>query len=703
MKKRLLSLLLAALMLLTLLPASFAEGPETAEEPELLTLVDPEEDTIELVDPATAAPETSAANDSAVTYRALLVGEVNFYWGWWYGSETANRNRTDVELMSQMLGSVYGPMGGKYSVTSKFNLSCEGMHEAINETFAGADSNDVSLVFIATHGETSVEEGEDAGALVMVDPSYSYYVEYLQLIDLANWLKAVPGKVIVILGSCGSGAAVVSNGDRAAAAQADEAFTRAAIRAFSEAEGEVRNTGEFRDSKFYVLTAAAHMESSWGTESSGDSYNYFTASIAEAAGSGFPADTDGSRIVTLDELYQYVYEEAYGPYYDGNDYYYQHAQVYPENSNYPLFNASSLPMAELTEAFNSATGVRVSWKAVSGASKYELLRKNLTTGEKEWHKVGTTTALTLIDTTAKSSNRYTYTVRPLDKNAKNGPFDAEGRTCTYIAMSSITELKATASGVSLAWSKPAGAKNFRVMRKADGAKKWTVLAVVEGTSYLDKTAKTGTKYWYTVRGVSMDNKVVINSYNDRGWSMRPLKKPVLTEAFNSATGVRVSWNAVDKAAGYRLLRKNLTIGETAWHEVGTTTECTLIDTTAKSSNRYTYTVECIDSNGRTSSPCDETGRTCTYIAMAKITELRNRSKGVSITWEKPAGAKYFRVFRKVDGESKWQVLANVQDTTYIDTTAEKGVKYWYTVRATSSDGKIYINSFNATGWSVTRS
>nr|MCR5664036.1 leucine-rich repeat protein [Oscillospiraceae bacterium] len=155
------------------------------------------------------------------------------------------------------------------------------------------------------------------------------------------------------------------------------------------------------------------------------------------------------------------------------------------------------PYPVLTEAFNSATGVRVSWLAFSGAAKYELLRKNLTTGEKEWHKVGETTACTLIDTTAKSSNRYTYTVRPVDKSGMTGQYDETGRTCTYIAMSSITELKVTSSGVSLTWSKPAGAKNFRVMRKIDGEKKWTVLAVIQGTSYVDKTAKTGTKYWYT--------------------------------------------------------------------------------------------------------------------------------------------------------------------------------------------------------------
>ncbi|MCR5664270.1 MAG: leucine-rich repeat protein [Oscillospiraceae bacterium] len=356
---------------------------------------------------------------------------------------------------------------------------------------------------------------------------------------------------------------------------------------------------------------------------------------------------------------------------------------------------------ELTEAFNSATGVRVSWKPVDGAAYYQLLRKNLTKNETEWKVVGETTECSLIDKTTASASRYTFTVRAVDAIGVPGPCDEEGRTCTFIAKADITNITVTEEGVSLQWSKPAGAKNFRVMRRVDGETKWTVLDVVLGTEYLDTTAEKGVKYWYTVRGVSMDNTVLINSYNGTGWSMKPLETPVLTEAFNSATGVRVSWKANDGAVKYRLLRKNLTKNEEAWSTVAETTELTFIDTSAASASRYTYTVECIDSNGRI---CSAQGnpRTCTYIAMAKITEIKGVDNGVSLTWSKPAGAKNFRVFRKVDGENTWTALTDVQGTTYTDTTAEKGVKYWYTVRAITMDGKMYINSYNSYGWSVTR-
>ena len=54
-----------------------------------------------------------------------------------------------------------------------------------------------------------------------------------------------------------------------------------------------------------------------------------------------PADSSKDGLVTLDEMYQYCLENAYGPHYDGTDYYYQHVQVYPENSSYPLFREAA--------------------------------------------------------------------------------------------------------------------------------------------------------------------------------------------------------------------------------------------------------------------------------------------------------------------------------------------------------------------------
>ena len=266
--------------------------------------------------------------DLTVKYRALLVGEVNFSW------ETANRNHGDVLILSDMLRSVKGPTGGSYEVTCKYDLSNSGIQRAIANTFKNADANDVSLFFLATHGVVDVASGPYAGELITIGSNGD---EYLTLGELAGWLKKVPGKVIVLLGSCGSGAAIVENGVVSyVAANTAKAFNTAAVSAFAAVDeilpgtGEVSNTGEFRNSKFYVLTAAAHQEASWGYEgdSPDNSFNFFPLFFALGATGDKPADTNGNGVVTLKEMYNYIKVNTEDV---------QHVQMYPANSGYGLF------------------------------------------------------------------------------------------------------------------------------------------------------------------------------------------------------------------------------------------------------------------------------------------------------------------------------------------------------------------------------
>ena len=288
-------------------------------------------------------------SDSTVKYRALLIGEENF------PNDRCRRNRGDVDLMKTMLNSVLGPAGGSYAVTCKYDLDHTSVLNAIRNTFAGADSNDVSLFFIATHGD-SASLGSDAGSLALIGNGYDE--QWISIPELASALKAVPGKVIVFLESCGSGAAIyqqgISENGFSALRKASEAFDGAVIRAFSKADPGIRvsgpgrsiskggtasNTGELRvENKFYVLTATRYHEDSYGTESG--PYNFFTLWLTEGIGTSgsMPADANANRETTLSELFNYISRVGDNTPIDFPEgTYYQHVQVYPKNSAYPLF------------------------------------------------------------------------------------------------------------------------------------------------------------------------------------------------------------------------------------------------------------------------------------------------------------------------------------------------------------------------------
>ena len=267
-----------------------------------------------------------------VKYRALLIGEVNF-------SPTCLRNKGDVLNMKSMLNSVNGAKGRSWSVTCAYNKSPSKILSLIKSTLGAADKNDVSLFFIATHGVADTSYGDYAGALATVTSGGTE--DFLTLPALADALKAVKGKVIVFVESCGSGAAIYNNGVRQNGADSAAAFNDSVIRAFAardeiitdySQDGASANLGDFRTSKFYVLTASEHMELSWGFEgpTAADSYNVFTYWLVDGVQGAMPADTNNNNKVTLKELYNYIKKNEASMAE-------QHVQVYPASSSYVLF------------------------------------------------------------------------------------------------------------------------------------------------------------------------------------------------------------------------------------------------------------------------------------------------------------------------------------------------------------------------------
>jgi hypothetical protein len=104
-------------------------------------------------------------------------------------------------------------------VTVQHNTSLREFKQLVKSTFADADGNDVSLLFFASHGDSDDNTSkEDAGALSMASQG-EHKPEELRLSELRDLLLDVPGKVIVMLGSCGSGAAVYANNGAASDGQ----------------------------------------------------------------------------------------------------------------------------------------------------------------------------------------------------------------------------------------------------------------------------------------------------------------------------------------------------------------------------------------------------------------------------------------------------------------------------------------------------
>ena len=370
----------------------------------------------------------------------------------------------------------------------------------------------------------------------------------------------------------------------------------------------------------------------------------------------------------------------------------------------------------------SGSTIVVTWQAANGAAQYRVYRKDA--ANPKWKGIANVTGTSWTDKTAQAGVKYTYTVRGISANGTLSPgFDTTGvsatvpgaPTPTTPANVTLGSAKVSGSTIVVTWQAANGAAQYRVYRKDAANPKWKGIANVTGTSWTDKTAQAGVKYTYTVRGISA-NGTLSPGFDTTGVSATipgaPTPAPTtpaevtLIGAVAGSDGITVKWKAAAGAKEYRVYRKGP--GETKWKGLVNVTGISWTDRGVKAGAKYTYTVRGIGADGKTLSPTfNNHGVSATAtvtpvpITPANVTLIGATagSSGIQVTWKTAAGAKEYRVYRKGPGETKWKGLVNVTGTGWTDTNVKAGVKYTYTVRGISVDGKL-SPGFDKTGVSA---
>ena len=337
----------------------------------------------------------------------------------------------------------------------------------------------------------------------------------------------------------------------------------------------------------------------------------------------------------------------------------------------------------LVSAANTADGVLVTWKRVSGADRYTLYRK--AEGETKWTSLSTVSGkVSQLDKKATSGKKYTYTVIARNGDHKSS-YSSAGVSLDVLKAPVISSIKATNSGIYLKWSKVSGAESYVIYRRGTG-EKWSYLTVLtaDKNSFTDTTMKPGYTYAYTV---SAKNSLTESAYNSgEGYRFIPINDVVSVK--NSAKGLTVSWYASAYADSYKLYRK--AEGETKWTRIATLkgrSNTKYTDTNVKNGVVYEYTL--ITVRGNYQSAYRTQGESNCFVA-PPIAQIAVRSgSAYRVEWLKVPGATHYYIYRSDSENGSWKKLARVGDvSTYNDKTADKNKSYWYCVRA-GVDGKYF--------------
>ena len=406
---------------------------------------------------------------------------------------------------------------------------------------------------------------------------------------------------------------------------------------------------------------------------------------------------------------------------DGNTYYYKVRALKSDGTagawssivsvTYRAASTGTLSAPTVTGGNDAQGRPTLTWKAVSGAAKYEVYRARSRSGE--YIKYSTVTGTSYTNTSyIEDGNTYYYKVRTLDASGTAGAWSSIV-SVTYRAASTGTLSAPTVTGgndsqgrPTLKWKAVSGAAKYEVYRSYSRDGSYSKYSTQTSTGYTNSSYLTsGTTYYYKVRALKSDGTAGPYSAVVSVTCRLKLTAPSVTGGTDSQGRPTLKWNAVTGAAKYEVYRSASRSGTYTKYSTQTSTSYTN-SSYLTSGTTYYYKVRALGSDGSYgpySSVASVTYRATSSAVPAEVTMGKATAQGsyITVTWDKAANAASYRVYRRVNNSSDWNVVASsVSGTSYTDWNVEPGVRYTYTVRGVAADGQTLSKTYNKTGVTV---
>ncbi len=330
---------------------------------------------------------------------------------------------------------------------------------------------------------------------------------------------------------------------------------------------------------------------------------------------------------------------------------------------------------------------QLDWNKLANADSYQVYR-SVENKVGTFYKLSTTKGTHFVNTSAKSGETYYYKVRPVSKDGKVGAFgDVVKIKCSPTILSLKTDNLENGTPT-LEWAKVKGDVRYELY-KSKANKAGTFSRVYSGSKlmYKDTSAKEGTTYYYKIRVVSNSgiygefSKVVSNKVR-----YMPLKIKTINRDVDGVPVIK--WNKVPNTKAYEVYRstenKKGTFKKLFTAKKGTS----LINTSAKPGTTYYYKVRRVSATGAKGSFSNVVKNSVKPAEIKATISLRSKDGKPIIKWTKVVGAEKYEVYRStVNKKGTFKKLYTAKGTSLTNTSAKKGTKYYYKVRAISKSAK----------------
>ena len=254
------------------------------------------------------------------------------------------------------------------------------------------------------------------------------------------------------------------------------------------------------------------------------------------------------------------------------------------------------PAAPSVTIGNSSTGKpQLTWKAVSGAVKYEVYRS--TRQNSGYSLLGTTTSTSYVNTGASTGTTYYYRVKAVNRNGMASGYSnivSCKAKAAAPAAPSVTAGNSSTGKPRLTWKAVSGAVSYRIYRSESRGTGYSLLGTTSSTSYVNTGAAAGKTYYYRVKAVNRDG--MASGYSNIVSGKATLPAPVLNIGLSVSSGKpMLAWDAVPGATSYRIYRS--TSRDSGYSLLATTTSTSYVNTSAAKGTTCYYRVKACNAAG----------------------------------------------------------------------------------------------------------
>ena len=338
----------------------------------------------------------------------------------------------------------------------------------------------------------------------------------------------------------------------------------------------------------------------------------------------------------------------------------------------------------LKSAVNSANGIKLAWESMEGAVQYKIYRSTDGTNYKYY---SSTVNTCFTNTSVDSGTKYYYKIKAVSQVNGTDFVSKYSNVTSAVRLSApTTEVTPSASNIKLSWNAVPGADIYYIYRSMDG-RNFTRYDKTSKTAYTNTKVEAGIAYYYKVKAVqNAEDKTYTSAYSKVN-AAYVMCAPEVSVA--QADGkVKLNWPGVIGADQYYIYRST---DNKKFSYYSKTSKTTYTNSKVEEGATYFYKVKAVYHIGDKVYKSDYSNVNTAYIPYTPAVTVSQVGGKVILKWSAVDGASKYWIYRSTDGVH-FSYYGKTSKTTYTNSKVEEGITYYYKVKTACEVGDTTYTS-----------